>query len=348
MILKGGPLVCRPWLWLPAKTSHNMSPLFLRLYGALRPFQTLTWKPFTWRGLEFTNPLGLAGGVDKNGDHIQNWWALGPGFIEVGTLTRRPQSVNSGKVLDRDNTSESLWNHMGFPNKGVDHGVGRMKNLYQPHFSPIFVNIGKNRDTPMEQAHEDYIYCMKKMAHYADAFVINISSPNSPGLRDLLKSENLLNFLKPIVEANGGAENLKEGSSSLNFQKPLLLKVSPDLSQEELHQVLEASLEARVDGWILTNTTSLRNSGSPFPKKGGVSGRELSSLSKQCLKQTVDFLGERRKGKLLVSVGGVMTPTDVLERLNMGADLVQVYSALAFSGPFFFRQVAEYVDLKGW
>ena len=318
----------------------------------------------TWRGLEFTNPLGLAGGVDKNGDHIQHWWTLGPGFIEVGTITPKAQEANVGKILDRDIKSESLWNHMGFPNKGASHVLGRIKDLYQPHFTPIFVNIGKNRGTSLESAGEDYIYCMKQMFHYADAFVINISSPNTSDLRNLLKPENLSKFLKPIVEArkelsayetradgegtSGGEsqEGLEQGVVPAIVLKPLLLKVSPDVSEEELSGILQTSLDVGIDGWILTNTTSSRREGSSFPKEGGVSGGELAFQSKTCLKQAVHFLGEQKKGKLLISVGGVMTSEEVLERLDWGADLVQVYSALTFCGPFFFRQVAEYVDLK--
>ena len=328
----------KPWLWLPAQTAHNLSPLFLNFYGRVRPLQTLTWKPLTWHGLEFTNPLGISGGVDKNAEHIQSWWTLGPGFIEVGTVTPKAQEANPGKILDRETLSESLWNHMGFPNKGVDYVLSKMKRLYTPHFTPIFVNIGKNRHTPLEEAHKDYIHCMKKLTNYADAFVINISSPNTRGLRDLLKTDNLLNFLKPIVEARG------EGGST---PKPILLKISPDLSQEELHNILRISLEFDLDGWVLTNTTSVRRERGHFPKEGGISGKPLSLSSKRNLKWALDFLGGQRQGKLLISSGGVMEPKDVLERLTMGADLVQVYSALVFRGPFFFRKVAQYCELGG-
>ena len=328
----------KPWIWLPAQMSHDLSPLFLKLYGRFKPFQTLTWRSFTWRGLEFTNPLGISGGVDKNADHIQSWWTLGPGFIEIGTVTPKSQEPNQGKIIDREVSSESLWNHMGFPNKGVDYVLEKVKNLYRPHFTPIFVNIGKNRQTPLDVAYEDYIHCIQKLGHYVDAFVINISSPNTEGLRDLLKSENLLNFLKPIIEG--------DSDKKLQETPPFLLKISPDISEEELHKILKISLDLNIDGWILTNTTSSRKGVISFPKEGGVSGKPLADSSKKLLKSTVDFLKNKREGKLLISSGGIMHPNEVLERLEMGANLVQVYSALVFRGPFFFRQVAQYVDLQ--
>ena len=333
------PLI-RPWLWLPAQTSHHLSSLFLKCYGKVKPLQTLTWRPFTWHGLEFTNPLGISGGVDKNGDHIQNWWTLGAGFIEVGTVSPKAQEANPGKTIDRDKPSESLWNHMGFPNKGAQHLLENLKRLYRPHFTPIFVNIGKNRSTPLETAHEDYIKCMKILTHHVDALVINISSPNTEGLRDLLKPKALSKFLSSIYEAH------TQPDDATNIQPPILLKLSPDVSEEELHTILKVSMDVGMDGWILTNTTSHRNDNSPFPKEGGVSGKPLAALSKKHLKLAVNFLGDKKKDKLLISVGGVMTPQEVLERLNMGADLVQVYSALIFHGPFFFRSVAEYVELQ--
>ena len=333
-------------MWLPAQISHDWSPFFLKLYGQLKPLQTLTWKPMTWRGLEFTNPLGISGGVDKNADCISSWWTLGPGFVEVGTVTPKAQEANPGKVLDREIQSESLWNHMGFPNKGIDYVLGKFKNFYKPHFTPIFVNIGKNRHTPLDLAHEDYIYCIKKLAHHADAFIINISSPNTKGLRDLLKPQKLSKFLTVLTEACANANIIEGPKGQIVDPTPLLLKMSPDISESELHDILKVSLDLDIDGWVLTNTTSSREERLPFPKEGGVSGRPLLARSKKHLKSAIDFLGDQKEGKLLISSGGIMTPGEALERLEIGADLVQIYSALVFHGPFFFRQVAQYVDLQ--
>ena len=340
----------KPWMWLPAQTAHKWSPLFLSLYKKISSPQTLTWKPMTWREIEFTNPLGIAGGMDKDADHIHSWWNLGPGFIEVGTVTPKSQEGHPGKTMDRNISSKSLWNHMGFPSKGVEHVLSKIKPLYQPHFTPIFVNIGKNHHTPLDMAHMDYIQCIQKLEDYADAFVLNVSSPNTEQLKDLLKAENLSKFLKPIVESC---------HSSSSLSPPLLLKISPDLSEEQLQSVLTTSLDLGLDGWIFTNTTSASTSvststssksrashGASFPSQGGISGLPLANLSKKSLRFAVSFLGEKKQGKLLVSCGGVMEPKDVMERLEMGANLVQVYSALVFHGPFFFRQVAQYMKLQ--
>lgn len=330
-----GPLMFRPWLWLPATWAHKLSPLALRLYGRSHPYQTLTWAPFTWRGLEFHNRLGLAGGVDKNGETVPAWWTLGPGFVEVGTVTPEPQTANPGKVIDRDRASRALWNRMGFPNDGADALVKRLKRLYQPHFTPLLINLGKNRTTPLPRAAEDYTTLMCKLKEVADIFVINISSPNTAQLRELHSRERLGEFLQTLGETQKALR--AEGQS-----RPLLLKLSPDLSDEDLDNVLAACTQSEViDGWVLTNTTLSRPAGSPFPSEGGVSGAPLAALSEALLKKTLVRLGNTRRGKLIVSCGGVMSAADVRKRIELGADLVQVYSALIYEGPFFFRKIAK-------
>ncbi|MCB0422766.1 MAG: quinone-dependent dihydroorotate dehydrogenase [Bdellovibrionales bacterium] len=328
--------------------SHKLGPLFLKIYSRFRPYQTLTWRPFVWNGIEFNNPLGTAGGLDKNADDIHSWWTMGPGFLEIGTITPISQEPNPGEILARDNNTQALWNKMGFPNEGVDQAIQKLKTLYQPHFTPIFANIGKNRTTPNEKAQDDYITCVHKLTPYVDVFVVNISSPNTSGLRDLLLPDNLKNFLAPIVQANEEASNSynKDNDVEDKGPTPILLKVSPDVDTEQLKSIIEISCELGIDGWILTNTT-LERKGVSFPSEGGVSGVPLAERSKEVLKQAVAILGERRKNKLLVSTGGVMTPEDVFERLEMGADLVQTYSALVFNGPFFFREVADKANAFG-
>lgn len=306
----------------------------VKVYGRFRPLQTLTWSPFTWRGLEFNNRLGIAGGVDKDASQVEAWWTLGPGFMEVGTVTPMPQPGHSGYRLGRDRSQEAVWNRLGFPSRGVEQVVQQLKRLYQPRFTPIFANVGKNHSTPLETAHLDYISCLRKLRGLVDGFVINLSSPNTKGLRDLLKPENLKDFLGAIMEDN---RQYLRG----DWPTPVLLKISPDLSDTELAVALDTSLHLGVDGWVLTNSSQGLRGGLNFPPEGGVSGRPLASASKRLLRQALDHLGERRGDRLLVSVGGVLSPEDVFERLEMGADLVQVYSALLFRGPFFFRQVAE-------
>ncbi len=332
-------MILRPWLWLPASWAHTISPYVLRALGRLQNFQTLTWQPFTWHGLTFTNRLGTAGGVDKNGLNIQDWWTFGPGFVEVGTVTPLPQMANPGLVVDRSLKSYALWNHMGFPNTGLEHLKKQMNHLERPHFTPIFVNIGKNRETPLEKAHEDYIRCLEGLYLCADAFVINISSPNTPGLRDLTQPELLKTFLSPIIE--------RRDQLCLHHQTPpvpILLKLSPDIERTEFEEVILHSLALGIDGWILTNTSQTLREGTHFPSSGGVSGRPLAAKAKLALSWIIEVLGPSRKGRLIVSCGGVLSPEDVFERIEMGADLVQTYSGLIFNGPFFFRKVAKWAE----
>lgn len=318
----------KPWLLFPSNWGHKMSPFFLKALGAVSPYKTLTWNPLTWKNLEFTNRLGTAGGFDKNGDLIGACWSLGAGFVEVGTVTPAIQGPNPGKTIDRSISQKALWNQLGFPSKGADYVANQLKKYQQPHFTPIFVNIGKNRSTSLQNASLDYIELIKKLSIFADAFVINISSPNTPQLRDLLQPTALKAFLIPILQFNREYLN-----------KPILLKLSPDIEINEFKTVLDISAELKIDGWILTNTTLQRNPLLHFPKTGGVSGRPLSEISKQCLKTAVEHLGSQKKDFLFISTGGVFSASDISERLDMGADLIQIYSAFIFEGPFLFSKI---------
>ena len=319
----------KPWLWLSPTVAHKLTPKLLKSLNWLVALPPPVWQPFTWRGLEFPNRVGIAGGVDKDAENVRAWWNLGAGFVEVGTITPLPQSGNTPPVLARDIDHEALWNRLGFPSRGMARAKLRLQNLQRPFPTPLFANIGKNATTPLNQAHNDYILLCEELAGLVDVFVINISSPNTQGLRDLLKPERLSGFLQPILAALPAQH------------APMLLKLSPDLEEEELERVLTTSCDLGIDGWILTNTSLGLREGLDFPTEGGVSGRPLADRSKIMLQNTVRILGPRRAGKLLVSVGGVMDGNDILERLQMGADLVQVYTALVFSGPWFFRQIAR-------
>lgn len=324
----------KPWLWLSPSLSHNLAPLALQIYGSFKDFQTLTWKPFQWRGLEFTNPLGTAGGLDKNADLIQHFWTLGVGFVEVGTVTPLRQSSNPGQTINRDDASMSLWNKLGFPNQGFKSTLRKLKKLKQPHFTPVLVNIGKNRSVSLENAHLDYIKLVQELHEYSDIFVINISSPNTNDLRKIFEPEILKSFLDAVL-------NAKKEKDSPAHTVPILLKLSPDLEDKQLHSVLDISLQAGIDGWVMTNTTTMRPKDSKFPAEGGLSGKPLAELSKNCLQKTIQYLGNRRGDKLIISVGGVLTAQDVFERLAMGANLVQTYSGLVYNGPFFFKSTCE-------
>lgn len=320
----------KPWLWLPVETAHRWSPKFLNLTAPLvfggKPAE---WSPLDWEGLHFPNRLGLAGGVDKNVENVQAWWKLGAGFLEVGTITPRPQPGNSGVVVDRCAPKLALWNRLGFPSEGVAAAKQRLGQLPRPFPTPVFANIGKNASTALPDAFHDYILLLDELTDLVDGFVVNISSPNTLGLRELLKPHNLKAFLEPIM------------NHPTARRRPVLLKISPDLSIDELSAVLEIADSCGIGGFVLTNTTQGAREGLPFPVEGGVSGLPLANKSSEILRHTVQLLGSKRQGKLLVSVGGVMSSEDVSERLRMGADLVQVYSALVFRGPFFFMGVAK-------
>lgn len=322
-------LLKKPWLWLPPAWSHNLSPLALKIYSKVQTFHgSSSWKSFRWNEIYFPNPIGTAGGIDKNSLNVKDWWALGAGFCEVGTITPKPQSQNPGKVLDRNIKEESLWNSLGFPNKGLKFTVKKLQTLPPPgkRPAPVFINIGKNRDTPLHKAFEDYQLCIKTLSSYAEAFVINISSPNTKNLRELFDIKNLTPFLKSLKSAN-------------HLNKPLILKISPDIKDNDFLQVIEQSMKNQIDGWCICNSTTSREQQQGFPVHGGISGKPLKAKSLHLLKLLTSYLKEKKeKKKLIISTGGILTPEEVLERLNLGAHLVQVYSALIFTGPGFFKK----------
>ena len=315
----------KPWFLVPPTWAHNLSPYFLK---AISPFvveENYQWREKSWRHIHFRNPLGLAGGVDKNIEQVEAWARLGCGFLEVGTITPLPQQANPGKILARDISQQALWNKMGFPNKGLDQAIRKLENLSANRKVPIFANIGKNRQTPNEHAADDYKACIRGLESLVDAFVVNISSPNTKNLRDLLEPQVLKPFLQEVVSAR-------------KKPTPILLKLSPDLDDEMLKNILGVSLEANMDGWIFTNTTLQRPGSLSFPPEGGLSGQPLAPFSKKILKSALDHMGAQRGDRLVISVGGIMNEQDIIDRLELGADLVQVYSALIFHGPLFFKQ----------
>ena len=283
----------KPWLLLPPKWSYVLSPLGLKIYSRIKSFKNQKWRPFSWRGLDFSNPLGTAGGVDKNALYIQEWWSMGAGFLEVGTVTPEEQKANPLKILDRSLAHRSIWNNMGFPNKGLNFVKEKLSSLPENKPTPIFVNIGKNRQTSLDQAVEDYRRVLSQLHPQADAFVINISSPNTDNLRSLFSEKKLPVFLK----------SLKDCMSDFNLQTPLILKMSPD--EESFDRILEQSIEAGIDGWCICNSTKERRIPGLFPDYGGVSGKLLSSQSLNLLRKTKKHLDEKKvKDKLLISCGG--------------------------------------------
>ena len=320
----------KPWLWLPSDWAHYLGPYALPILSFSKSRTCPEWDAFTWRNLTFRNRLGIAGGVDKTGKSVESWWRLGPGFVEIGTITPVGQIGNPGKIMDRDLRHLALWNRMGFPNPGMQQLKKVLSAKTRPYPTPLFVNIGKNRTTANENAVEDYLRCLQELNDLADVFVINISSPNTEGLRALQQGESFKRLIGRIADFKAQKKT-----------KPIVIKLSPDITDEQLGETLAIGLDHDVDGWILTNTTQGRTAGMTFPKEGGVSGAPLSGQAKTLLKKTVEFLGTKKKDQLLISVGGVLNATDVKERLALGADLVQVFSALVFSGPYFFLHTLE-------
>lgn len=274
--------------------------------------------------------MGIAGGVDKNAEHLKDWWSLGCGFVEIGTVTPRPQTPNPGKIMDRDLQLHAMWNKMGFPSEGGDETFFNLASYAPNYRTPIFVNIGKNRHTPNNQAAQDYLTLIDQFRPFADAYVVNISSPNTKGLRELQNKENLSTLIGPLVDRVSRFE-----------PTPILVKLSPDMGDDALAETIDHCVSLGVDGFVLTNTTLSRPANCHFPDEGGLSGAPLKELSRRALQVAVESLGNKRKDLLLISVGGILTPEDVFERLQMGADLVQIYSALVFHGPSFFLDVAR-------
>ena len=324
-------MVGKPWLWLPPQWTHALTPSALNILSRFYPPDPLAWRSFYWKGLHFPNPLGPAGGVDKNAVNVNHWQNLGAGFCETGTVTPLPQEALPGKNLDRSLKHRSLWNHLGFPNRGLSFVEKRLTAKNPKRAVPLFINIGKNRSAGQSSAHRDYVKLLQALHPFADAFVINISSPNTKGLRDIFDENRLSPFLR----------SLKSALNETPSKKPLILKLSPDLEDSRFLRIIDQSLNEGMDGWCVCNSTTARPVKNLFPNEGGLSGKPLASRSLTLLKKLKNHIG-RASDKLIISCGGVMTPEDVLERLDEGAHLVQVYSALVFNGPLFFRSVFKY------
>lgn len=281
-------------------------------------------------GIRFPNPVGLAAGFDKNGKHFRTMAALGFGFIEVGTVTPRPQPGNPLPRLFRLKKDEALINRMGFNNDGVDALVqalqkNRPKNLI------IGGNIGKNKDTPNEHATQDYLICFEKLFDVVDYFVVNVSSPNTPGLRALQEKEPLTQLLQTLQELN----------RQKTQPKPILLKIAPDLNNAQLDDIVDIVETTGIAGVIATNTT-IRHENLIEPVEhigaGGLSGKPLRQRSTDVIR----YLNTQSKGRLtIIGVGGIASAADAIEKLNAGASLVQIYTGLIFEGPLLIKRINQ-------
>lgn len=284
-------------------------------------------------GLKFRNPVGLAAGFDKNGEYIEPLSNLGFGFIEVGTVTPRPQPGNDKPRMFRLPMDEALINRMGFNNKGVDVMAERLRLLKAKH--PKIVvggNIGKNKVTPNEEAVNDYIICFDKLFDVVDYFVVNVSSPNTPGLRELQEREPLTQLLNTLQQRNN-----KNGVS-----RPILLKIAPDLTNEQLDDIIAIVKDAGIAGVIATNTTidrsKLQTAELVAKETGGLSGKPLTNRSTEVIR----YLSEKsNKAFPIIGVGGIHSEKDAIEKLEAGASLIQLYTGFIYEGPGLIRRICK-------
>jgi len=281
--------------------------------------------PVNVMGLKFPNAVGLAAGLDKNGDYIEALAALGFGFVEIGTVTPRPQEGNPKPRLFRIPEAQAIINRMGFNNLGVDHLVEQVKVAQSNAL--IGINIGKNFDTPVEKAVDDYLIGLNKVYSHADYVTINISSPNTPGLRTLQFGESLNELL--------GA--LKEQQALLQQQYdryvPMAVKVAPDLLEEEVAELANAFAQFEIDAVITTNTTMSREGVEQYPlsqEAGGLSGQPVFDKSTEIVRQFKQALPENLP---IIAAGGIMSGENAAEKLDAGASLVQIYSGFIYQGP---------------
>ena len=322
---------------LDAERAHDLalSSIEAAYRTGLNPLLATRPAPLPTRvfGIDFPNPVGLAAGLDKNGAHIDALAALGFGFIEIGTTTPRPQPGNPRPRMWRLPEHQGVINRLGFNNAGVD---ALLRNAERARFGGVLgINIGKNKDTPNERAIDDYLFCLERVYARASYITVNISSPNTQGLRDLQEEETLKRFLGTLREAQ---ERLgaKHGA-----RKPMLLKIAPDLSDTELDAIAEVLLATRVDGLICTNTTIDRTpvAGDRHAgEAGGLSGKPVFEKSTAVLRG----MAQRLSGKVpLVGVGGITRGADAAEKFAAGASLVQFYSGLVFRGPALIGECVE-------
>lgn len=322
---------------LDTETSHELS---LDALGAAERLHLLGMfakpvpsNPVNLWGLTFDNPVGLAAGLDKNGDYFNALGALGFGFVEIGTITPRPQSGNPQPRLFRIPQAQGIINRMGFNNKGVDHLVEQVKR--RRYKGVLGINIGKNATTPVENAVDDYLICLRKVYEHADYVTVNISSPNTPGLRNLQFGDSLSQLLGPLKNEQTILQR------ATGKQVPLLVKIAPDMDESEIAEVAGVLIQEGMDGVIATNTTISRAGVEAFEhgaEGGGLSGAPVREKSTWVIQTLNTCLG----GKLpIIGVGGIFDAVSAADKVRAGASLVQVYSGFIYEGPAIIQNVAQ-------
>jgi dihydroorotate dehydrogenase len=326
-------MVVRPVLFqLDAETAHNMAIKNLQrvssfgVEGLLRRFAPEE-SPRTIFGLRFPNPIGLAAGFDKNGVALPALAAMGFGFVEIGTVTGKPQSGNPRPRMFRYSEERALVNRLGFNNDGADLVANRLRRLREANrwpAIPVGINIGKSKDVSLDQAPADYLHSFRRLQPFADYVVLNVSSPNTPGLRTLQKSEPLAILLDSVQNEN-------------RTNRPIVVKFSPDLEDADIDDVLKTCEDHRVAGIIATNTT-LNHSALPSDKDqtGGLSGEPLRQRSTELVRNI-----SARTAIPVIGCGGIMNAESAREKFEAGAQLIQVYTGLVYRGPGFLREISS-------
>lgn len=340
------PLIRQLLFAFPPEDVHYFSMDMLRSACSLSPVKKLISNSFSCKnpdlhrkvfGLNFANPVGLGAGFDKNALYLNELEALGFGFVEIGTVTPLPQPGNDKPRLFRLPADKALINRMGFNNNGVKAIAGRLAARKKEN-SKLIVggNIGKNKVTPNEDAWKDYKICFDELFDYVDYFVVNVSSPNTPGLRALQEKDSLQQIFSALQNSN-------QAKSS---PKPLLLKIAPDLTQEQLDDIISLSFEVKLDGLVATNTTISREALLTPPQTittigaGGLSGKPVQQKSTE----VVAYLAKGTEGKIpIIASGGIFTGADAAEKINAGASLVQVWTGFIYEGPSIVKNICKHL-----
>ena len=331
----------RPFLFLlDAEEAHNLTLPSLRRaesLGLTRLLPKPRPDPRTVMGLQFANPVGLAAGLDKDGAYIDGLASLGFGFIEVGTVTPRAQPGNPKPRMFRLPQANALINRMGFNNGGVDAFVRNVQasRFHQERSGILGLNIGKNADTPIERAADDYLQCLEKVYPYASYVTVNVSSPNTKNLRDLQDSDALDRLLSVLKEAQ---QRLADQHSKY---VPLVLKIAPDIDAEQIQTIADALLRHRIDGVIATNTTTSRDAVKGMAhcdEAGGLSGAPVNTLSTNVIRALKSALGDAIP---IIGVGGILSGEDAKQKQIAGASLIQLYTGLIYRGPALIRDCAN-------
>ena len=319
--------LARPLLFsLAPERAHELTLSLLKStykMGLMR--QSVALKPVTCMGIEFPNPVGLAAGLDKNGAYIDALASQGFGFIEIGTITPLPQAGNPEPRLFRLPKAKAIINRMGFNNDGVDQLI---ENVKASNFKGVLgINIGKNADTAVEDAVSDYLICLEKVYNYASYVTVNISSPNTKNLRSLQSGHALTELLETLKKRQ------LELAEEYQHYVPLVLKVAPDLTQEDIQFIASQLIEFKIDGLIVTNTTLSREGVENLPsgdEAGGLSGAPVFEKSTACLQAFSNILKDQIP---LIGVGGILSGEQAIAKQQAGASLVQIYSGLIYTGP---------------